>query len=174
MAALDEATRGHEEFRLRLEKDRAIESEAIEARKAVAEAQAAVLGRALQEANIDIVGGDGVFLDRLVNSISMGKSVDGFVNRSDTVKRVFGDYLNGEARLGDDLKEMLAGIGSSDSAQNVALFALLAKMLKDQGLSSDQLARLLEDAQGSGTQEDALMLPGSRPALPPMLAEVRR
>ncbi len=150
MAALDEATRGHEEFRLRLEKDRAIESEEIEARKAVAEAQAAVLSQALQEANIDIVGGDGVFLDRLVNSIAMGKSVDGFVDRSDTVKALLSDYMDGKARLPEDLQGLIGG--GTDGAQNLALFAMIAKMLRDQGVTQDQLGKLL--AEGGAQPED--------------------
>ncbi|MEM1248653.1 MAG: flotillin family protein [Acidobacteriota bacterium] len=150
MAALDEATRGHEEFRLRLEKERAIESEAIEAQRSVAEAQARVLAKALEEANIDIVGGDGEFLDKLTNSIAMGKSVDGFVGKSGTMQTVLGDYLTGKANLPEDLKELLSGQGGTDSAQNIALFTLLAKMMRDQGMSAEQLGKLLQSPPSSG------------------------
>ena len=44
-----------------------------------------ILSEALETADIDIVGGDGAFLDRMVNSIGMGKAVDEFVDESDVV-----------------------------------------------------------------------------------------
>ena len=56
----------------------------ISANKDIAREQAEVLSAALSKANIDIVGGDGAFLDRLVNSIGMGKAVDQFLAQSDT------------------------------------------------------------------------------------------
>ena len=81
---LDVASREHEEFRLRIENERLLGVESLKARQAVEEAKAEILGAALNTANIDIVGGDGAFLDRLVNSIGMGKAVDQFLAQSDT------------------------------------------------------------------------------------------
>ena len=83
--ALDGEGREHEEYRLRLENERVLGMEAIKAREAVAEHKAGILGKALETADIDIVGGDGAFLDRIVNSVGMGKAVDEFVDRSDVV-----------------------------------------------------------------------------------------
>ena len=54
---------------------------------------AELLGDALRNAKIDIVGGDGQFLDRVVNSVGMGKSIDAFLAESETAKAVM-------ARLG--------------------------------------------------------------------------
>ncbi|MEM7479601.1 MAG: flotillin family protein [Acidobacteriota bacterium] len=140
MAALDEASRGHEEFRLRLEKDQEIELRAIETQQAIAEAQAGVLGTALENAKIDIVGGDGVFFDRLVNSVASGKSIDGFVGRSETLQTLFVDYLEGRSNLPQDLKDMAEGVASSpERLQALTMAAALTKLL-----SSSDGAKLLQ------------------------------
>ncbi len=132
MKVLDESSRGHEEFRLRLEMERAVELEGIAARKAVAQAQAEVLAEALKEAKIEIVGGEGVFLDRLVNAISMGKSVDRFVGNSESAQKLFAGYLTGEASLPEDVRKILeSAVGGGGDAGKVALGALLAKKMGD-------------------------------------------
>ncbi|MBX3203084.1 MAG: hypothetical protein KF894_33475, partial [Labilithrix sp.] len=66
MKALDDASRGHEEFRLRLDKEKTIELEMIHAKTSVAEAQAQILAQAFSNAKFNIVGGDGAFFDRFV------------------------------------------------------------------------------------------------------------
>ncbi|RBO89460.1 flotillin family protein [Nocardia puris] len=76
MAALDDATRDHEEYRLRLELEKEVELAKVSAHREVAEAQAMVLAAGLEKANIDIVGGESVFLDRLVGAIGLGKGLD--------------------------------------------------------------------------------------------------
>ncbi|HYC92538.1 MAG TPA: flotillin family protein [Thermoanaerobaculia bacterium] len=88
MAQLDEATRTHEEFRLRIENERLLGVESIKARLEVEQAKATILGEALRSAKIDIVGGDGQFLDRVVNSIGLGKSIDSLVSESSTAQAV--------------------------------------------------------------------------------------
>jgi uncharacterized membrane protein YqiK len=88
MAQLDEATRAHEEFRLRIENERLLGVESIKARLEVEQAKATILGEALRSAKIDIVGGDGQFLDRIVNSIGLGKSIDSMVSQSETAQAV--------------------------------------------------------------------------------------
>lgn len=88
MKQLDVASREHEEFRLRIETERTLGVESIRARQAVEEAKASILGTALQNAKIDIVGGDGQFLDRIVNSVGMGKAVDHFLGESETAQAV--------------------------------------------------------------------------------------
>ncbi|MBZ0111058.1 MAG: flotillin family protein, partial [Thermoanaerobaculia bacterium] len=95
MKLLDDASREHEEYRLHLEKDKEVELEAIHAHRAVAEQQAMVMAEALKNAKIDIVGGEAVFFDKIVNAISMGKSVDSFFGRSETAQTLVGDYLSG-------------------------------------------------------------------------------
>lgn len=83
MAVLDDATRQHEEFRLRLELQKEVELATVRAQVDVAQAQAEVLATGLGNAKIDIVGGESMFLDRLVGSIGLGKGLDRLLH-SDT------------------------------------------------------------------------------------------
>src|SRR4051812_20572685 len=73
MAAMDAATRDHEEYRLRLEMEKEIRLAGISVQKEIAESQAMVLAAGLEKADIDIVGGDTVFFDKLLGSITLGK-----------------------------------------------------------------------------------------------------
>jgi len=152
MRALDEAGRGHEEYRLRLENERVLGLEDIQARREVAEAQARVLGEALTNARIDIVGGDGAFLDKVVGAVSMGKAVDGFVERSATTQKLLGDYLEGDASLTDDLKDILSRPAlSSGDVQNLTLAALLARVgSKLDGEKKAQVEQLLALVKETG------------------------
>lgn len=86
MKALDEASRGHEEFRLRLDKEKTVELETIHAKKDVASAQAQILAQAFSNAKFNIVGGDGQFFDRFVKAVSVGQAIDGVMESSDHVK----------------------------------------------------------------------------------------
>jgi uncharacterized membrane protein YqiK len=88
MKQLDTASREHEEFRLRSESERVLGLEAIRARLEVEQSKAHILGEALKTAKIDIVGGDAQFLDRIVNSIGMGKAVDHFLAESETAQAI--------------------------------------------------------------------------------------
>ena len=86
MKALDEAGREHEEFRLRLDKEKTIELETIHAKTSVASAQAQILAQAFSNAKFNIVGGDGAFFERFVKAVSVGQAIDGAVDASPHVK----------------------------------------------------------------------------------------
>ena len=45
-----------------------------------------MLGKALANAKIDIVGGDGDYFDRFVNAMSIGKGIDGVIAKSHTLQ----------------------------------------------------------------------------------------
>ncbi|MFC4858736.1 SPFH domain-containing protein [Actinophytocola glycyrrhizae] len=142
MAALDDASRGHEEFRLRLESDKEVRLAGIQAQREVAESQAMVLAAGLEKADIDIVGGESMFLDRLMGSITLGKSVDGFMNGSDVASKLAGPWLNGEANFADDIKEILSSFGSDD-VKNLSVSAALMKMMKEGGPNASRIQELL-------------------------------
>ncbi|MEU6944904.1 flotillin family protein [Streptomyces sp. NPDC046316] len=129
MAALDEASRGHEEYRLRLEAEKDIRLAGLEVQRQVAEAQATVLATGLEHADITIVGGESVFLDRLVQSIALGKSVDGFMDSSQTAQALAGSWLNGTSDFTEDLTKVLGSLSTAD-VQNLSVSALLAKVMK--------------------------------------------
>jgi hypothetical protein len=132
MAALDDATRQHEEYRLRLEAEKAIRLAGIEVQERVAQAQALVLAKGLEKANIDIVGGDSVFFDRLMGSITLGKSVDGFVANSDVARSLAGPWLEGSANPVEDLTRLLGAVNAGE-VSNLALSAVLMQQLKGNG-----------------------------------------
>jgi hypothetical protein len=152
LKALDQASRGHEEFRLRLENERVLGLEEIGARREVAHAAAKVIGEAVSDAKIDIVGGESLFVDRLVSAVSMGKAVDGFVGRSDKVQAVLQDYLQGQKSLPEDIKAALSGV-SGDDVQSLTLGALLGRMIARGGGTQGALKKLLDTAKSMGVDD---------------------
>lgn len=149
MAALDEASRGHEEYRLRLDAEKEIRLAGLEVQRQVAEAQATVLATGLENADIDIVGGESVFFDRLVSSISLGKAVDGFVDNSQTAQALAGSWLDGSSSFTDDLSRVLGSVSTGD-VQNLTVSALLMRLMGSSGAASGQVEQLLAAAKELG------------------------
>ncbi|MFI5659939.1 flotillin family protein [Streptomyces sp. NPDC051684] len=154
MAALDEASRGHEEYRLRLAAEKEIRLAGIDVHRQVAEAQATVLATGLENADINIVGGDSVFFDRLVNSIALGKGIDGFVQHSETAQQLAKPWLDGSASFTDDLARILGSVSTAD-VQNLTVSALLMKLMKSGAMSEQagQLRELLDQAGQLGVAD---------------------
>ncbi|MER8057488.1 flotillin family protein [Streptomyces sp. SID8366] len=145
MAALDEASRGHEEYRLRLQAEKEIRLAGLETQRQVAEAQATVLATGLENADIDIVGGESVFFDRLVSAVSFGKGVDGFVASSRTAQTLAKPWLDGSGSFTEDLGRVLGSVGTAD-VQNLTVSALLMKLMNGGGAEATQFRQLLEKA----------------------------
>jgi uncharacterized membrane protein YqiK len=127
----NKASQDHEEFRLQLNKDRDVDLAEIQIQKDVAEAQARVVGEALKSANIDIVGGENDFFEKVVRSVSYGKSVDHLVNNSQSITDVKNTFFNGDP---DYFKTQLRGwvkdLGvSSEDVKNLTISALLTKLV---------------------------------------------
>ncbi|QKW28532.1 flotillin family protein [Streptomyces seoulensis] len=145
MAALDDASRGHEEYRLRLQAEKEIRLAGLDVQRQVAEAQATVLATGLENADIDIVGGESVFFDRLVSAVSFGKGVDGFVENSATARALAQPYLDGSASLADDLGRVLGSVSTAD-VQNLTVSALLMKLMRSGGGNAGRFQQLLDRA----------------------------
>ncbi|MFI5794335.1 flotillin family protein [Streptomyces sp. NPDC051677] len=155
MAALDEASRTHEEYRLRLQAEKEIRLAGLDVQRQVAEAQATVLATGLENADIDIVGGDSVFFDRLVSSIGLGKSVDGFVRHSETAQALAKPWLDGTASFTDDLRGVLGSVTTAD-VQNLTVSALLMTLMKTGDTDSGRLQQLLDRAGELGLADKPL------------------
>ncbi|MEU1695741.1 flotillin family protein [Streptomyces hirsutus] len=155
MAALDEASRGHEEYRLRLEAEKDVRLAGLEVQRQVAEAQATVLATGLESADISIVGGESVFFDRLMSSIALGKGIDGLVQNSGTVQALAGPWLDGSASFPDDLSRILGSVSSAD-VQNLTVSALLMKLMKSGGENTGQIKQLIEKAGELGLADTPL------------------
>lgn len=147
MQSMGEAGREFEELRLKLELFQAVEMARIGAGQAVAEAQTSVLGEAMRSADIDIVGGESSFFDKMINAVSLGKSIDKLAE-GDTVRTLFGGYLDGEQDLMQDMKEVLSGV-SSDDLSNLSLSAFLAKVMREKGQGDNPKMQKLMDAAKS-------------------------
>jgi uncharacterized membrane protein YqiK len=149
MAAMDSATREHEEYRLRLEMEKEIRLAGISVHKEIAESQAMVLAAGLEKADIDIVGGDTVFFDKLLGSITLGKSVDGFVGSSTVAQALGSRYFDGEGDFMADLTRALGQVSTSDAA-NLSLAAFLTSQIKAGNGDTGKLRELLATAQQMG------------------------
>lgn len=147
MKELDGVGRDHEEFKLRLDKDKQIEIAAIQAQQSIAGQQAMVLGEALKSAKIDIVGGDGDFFDQIASAVKGGKAIDRFIDNSHVATDIKNTFFTGNP---DHFKERLAGLIdqfslSSGDLKDLSVAALIAQLLSSSNSESirGQLVNLL-------------------------------
>ena len=132
MSAMSGETRAHEEFRMQLEMAHVETVKGIDAQTSIAREQAEVLGTALSNAKIDIVGGEGDYFDRFVGALAVGKGIDGVVGKSKTLQVAFKDQLAGERDVVPDLQALLGALGnSSGELQNLTVAGLLAKVMRE-------------------------------------------
>jgi uncharacterized membrane protein YqiK len=130
MKKLDDQTRAHEEFRLRLEKQIEVQLKEIAARQEIATEQAKVLAEAMGNAKINIVGGDGQFFDRFVNAVGMGQALDGVVHNSETARKLVAGYLEGDRSLPQDVRDVLMNPSvDSETIKNLTVSAALHKVM---------------------------------------------
>lgn len=135
MKKLDGVGKDHEEFKLKLEKEKFVEVAAIEAQRGIAESQAGVIGEALQAARIDIVGGDGEFFEQITSAVKGGKAIDRFVYNSQVATDVKNTFFDGNADyFRDQVKELISQFGlDTDGVKDLSIAALIAKLM---GMSS--------------------------------------
>jgi len=158
MKVLDGVGKEHEEFKLRLNKDKDVEIAAIDAQTNIATAHSGIVSEALKSARIDIVGGDIQFFDRIVDSVKAGKAVDRLVNNSETLTDVKNTFFDGNPDYFRNKLEPLVGQFnlSTTDVKDLSVAALIAKML---GLANSdevrgELQRMLGWAQNSGIAKD--------------------
>jgi uncharacterized membrane protein YqiK len=141
MQALTGGAREHEEYRLRLDADRAIALEQIKARVQMAENQARVMAETMGHADIKIVGGDGQFFDRFVKAVSLGSSIDGVFESSEVVRNAMGSRNGGN------------GGGKPSNTDTLALM-LSNLMVKADDSTKTKLKALLDQAKQLGVHDD--------------------
>jgi hypothetical protein len=134
MKKLDGVGKDHEEFKLRLDKEKSIELAQISIQKDIAASQADVIGEALKAAKIDIVGGETMFFDQIIGSITKGKMVDRTVHNSEVLGTVKDAFFSLDGNGGGDFKTNLRrfvdqfGL-TSEELKNLSVSALLLKMM---------------------------------------------
>jgi uncharacterized membrane protein YqiK len=139
MKSMEGTPREHEEFRLRLEAERAIALEQIKARILMAEQQAKVMAETMGHADIKIVGGDGQFFDRFVKAVSLGQSIDGVFDNSELARKAIGPRLSGNGH-------------TSHETLSAVLANLMGKAPDDS--TRGKIQALLDQAKKLGVQDD--------------------
>ena len=155
MKKLDGVGKEHEEFKLKLDKDKEIDLAQIHIQKDIADAQATVLATALKSANIDIVGGEQVFFDKIVGAISNGKYVERALNNSPVLTEVKDHLLDNSegANMGEKIRSLIGQFGvTSEDLKNLSVANLLIRMNQEAGDSKTKgiLASLLETVNKAG------------------------
>ena len=157
MKLFDGVGREHEEFKLRLNKDKEIEMAAIRVQKGIAEEQAKIVGEALKSARIDIVGGEGAFFDKIVSSITQGKAVDRAVRNSRVLSDVKETFFNGDPEyFQSQFQAWVKQFGlTSKDLKNTSLSALLLRMIAEttDGTVKSTMQRALQLANDKGLAE---------------------
>src|SRR5918998_671263 len=150
MRELEGVGQQYDQFVRTLEANKEIALADVAARQEIARAQAEAVGGALASANVDIVGGADIFVDRVIGAVTSGRQVDAVVNGSETLSKVAKPYLNGEKDILELAAGAIAGLGSEGMA-NLTLAGLLTALA----------ARLDGDsARGLGEIVDALKARG--------------
>ena len=169
MKELDAVGKEHEEFKLKLDKEKQVELAQIGVQKDIAEAQATVLSEALKNANIDIVGGDQSFFDKITGAITNGKRVDRLIENSEVLENFKDSFFNdfeGDTIM-DKIRNLISSSGlTSEDAKNLTITALLTKMMVETNgdTKKSALRDLLSRVQSLGLGESTLDQLGLDPA----------
>ena len=164
MKQLNDAGKEHEEFRLKLNKEKEVQLAEIGIQKDIADAQAKVLAEAFKTAKIDIVGGDNTFFDNLIKQVSNGKGIDKLVENSNTITN-FKDALlggNGEDDIQPDLIEKVKSMATkygitSEDIKNLSIAALIARVqMKATDEDKSFLSNISKFVSGMGIDQKKL------------------
>lgn len=160
MKLLENAGREHEEFKLTLDKDKAIALAEIHIQKDIAEQQAIVLGEAMKSAKIEIVGGETQFFDKITNAIGNARAVDRLVEGSRTLTDVKETFFNGDPEyFKSQIKNLVDQFGlSAEDTKNLTLSALLMKLmgLQPDAGTQNKLTGMLGAAMRHGLTEETV------------------
>lgn len=131
MKLLDTIGRHHEEFKLRLAKDKDVDLAQIKAQQEIAENRAEIVAQALKSAKIEIIGGETAFFDKIVGSVATGKAFDRMVESSKTLTSVRDTFFTGDPEVFRfRLKKFISQLGmSSEDLKNLTVSALLSKLV---------------------------------------------
>jgi len=167
MKLLDGVGRDHEEFKLRLNKEKDVELAQIHVQKDIAGSQAQVLGEALKNAKVDIVGGETQFFDRITSAITGGKAVDRFVGNSATLRDIKETFFNSDPEyFHTQLRGYVERFGlTTEDLKNLTVSAALTQMLAvaDDSKARGALAGLLGQAHRLGIAEAVVGSLGGTP-----------
>lgn len=129
-----------------IDADVQVRTASIDAQKEAQIASAQALGAALQAADIDIVGGTDLFVDRILGATASGKAVGNFTEASAATQAIAAPYLNGDSDL---VATLASAIGGSGGLANLSLanflHTLAGRIGGDDGALLDELVGSLKD-----------------------------
>ena len=144
MAALDDASREHEEFRLRLEAEKEIRLAGIDVQRQVAESQARCSRPGWRRRTSTSSAATACSSTGWSARSPLGKSVDGFVEHSDgRAERWPRPWLDGAASFADDLTRLLGSVNTGDVQQPDRCPRCLLQQIKAGGSDAGKLRELL-------------------------------
>ncbi|WP_375578296.1 flotillin family protein [Marivirga tractuosa] len=164
MKKLNDAGKEHEEFRLKLNKEKEVQLADIGIQKDIANAQAQVLSEAFKTAKIDIVGGDNTFFDNLIKQVSNGKGIDKLVENSNTLTSFKDSIFGGNGENGEqtDLIEKIKNMAfkygvTAEDIKNLSIAALIARVqMKATDEDKSFLSNISKFVSGMGLDQKKL------------------
>lgn len=156
MKLLDEVGKDHEEFKLKLNKEKQVELATIDIQKDIAESQASVIREALKSAKIDIVGGETMFFDKIIGAITRGKSVDRTVDNSEVLTDLKETLITGDPEyFKQQIKELTGRFNvSSEDLKNLSIAGVIGKMMSHANKADKaMLDKLLTTVHKAGVAE---------------------
>ena len=131
MRKLDGVGKEHEEYKLRLDLEKSVALAQIHIQKDIAAAQAEVIAAAVKSAKIDIVGGETMFFEKIIGSITQGKAIDKVVGNSKVLTDVKETFFTGDAdQFSAELRRVIGMFGmKSEDVKNLTVAALIADLM---------------------------------------------
>ena len=157
MQKLDGVGKEHEEFKLRLEKEKEVELAHIVAEREIADAKAMIVGEALKSAKIDIVGGEGDFFEKISGAVATGKSMDKMLASSNTLSELkdalLGSNGNGSGLMSKIRTTLLESALDLETVKNVSIIATLIQIqnsLNGDGKEKSAVSKLIASVSQLG------------------------
>lgn len=85
--------REFEEFKMRLEAALTEVKAKLETNKEISKDQAAIMASAFENSNIDIIGGDGDYFNKMASGMGMGKAIDGLLTESPMLQQIMQKFM---------------------------------------------------------------------------------
>lgn len=146
MKQMDGVGKEHEEFKLQLQKEKDVELAALNIQKDIAKSQADVLSSALQTAKIDIVGGETMFFENIVNQVSRAKGFDQLIDKSQNAQDIklalLGDGSTiSQGELFNNIRHYASQFNiTTEDLKNLSIASLVLKM--QQNATEDNMGLL--------------------------------
>ncbi|MDM1348284.1 flotillin family protein [Myroides marinus] len=146
MKKMDGVGKEHEEFKLQLQKEKEVELAALTIQKDIAKSQADVLSSALHTAKIDIVGGETMFFENIVNQVTRAKGFDQLIDKSQNAQDIklalLGDGSTiSQGELFNNIRHYASQFNiTTEDLKNLSIASLVLKM--QQNATEDNMGLL--------------------------------